>query len=229
MLLALDTATAACSAAVWDNGGVVARRFEPMARGHAERLIPMVRDVMDEAAGGAGDFRALDAIAVTVGPGAFTGVRIGLATARALGLAAARPVVGFTTLEAVAAAQAEIGLPLLVALETKRADLYVQVFAAGLQPQDAPAAVLPGDLPAAVPAMPIAVCGDAAARAVTALQAAGRQATALDGPSLPDAAVLAALASARWPEMAAACRRGGAMPQPLYLRPPDASLPAAGR
>jgi tRNA threonylcarbamoyladenosine biosynthesis protein TsaB len=228
-LLALDTATAACSAAVWHDGRVVARRFEAMVRGHAERLMPMVRTVMDEAANGQGDFGALDAIAVTVGPGAFTGVRIGLAAARALGLAASRPVAGFTTLETVAAAQDEVGTPVLVALDSKRQDIYVQLFAAGLQPQDAPAAVLPDDLPAFLPAVPIAVCGDAAARAIAALAAAGRTAALLEGPPLPDAAVLAALAAARWPEIEAACRGRSAMPQPLYLRPPDVSLAAPRR
>ena len=228
-LLAMDTATAACSAAVWRDGQVVARRFEPMVRGHAERLMPMVRAVMDEAAGGPGDFSALDAIAVTVGPGAFTGVRIGLAAARALGLAAARPVAGFTTLETVAAAQQEPGKPLLVALDSKREDLYVQLFDAGLTPLGAPAALLPGDVPAAVPAGPVAVCGDAAARAVAALAAAGREAALLDGPSLPDAAVLARLAAARWQDREAPRGVGNGMPQPLYLRPPDVSLPAPRR
>ncbi|MDH3701991.1 MAG: tRNA (adenosine(37)-N6)-threonylcarbamoyltransferase complex dimerization subunit type 1 TsaB [Alphaproteobacteria bacterium] len=226
-LLAMDTATAACSAAVWCDGDVVARRFEPMVRGHAERLMPMVRAVMDEAA--AGDFSALDAIAVTVGPGAFTGVRIGLAAARALGLAAARPVAGFTTLETVAAAQEEPGKPLLVALDSKREDLYVQLFDAGLTPLGAPAALLPGDVPAAVPAVPVAVCGDAAARAIAALAAAGREAALLNGPSLPDAAALARLAAARRQDREAPCGVGNSMPQPLYLRPPDVSLPAPRR
>lgn len=229
-LLAIDTATAACSAAVWHHERVVAQRFEPMVRGHAEHLMPMVRAVMDEAAaGGPGDFSALDAVAVTVGPGAFTGVRIGLAAARALGLAASRPVAGFTTLETVAAAQEDAGLPLLVALDSKREDMYVQLFAPGLRPRNAPVAVLPGDLSAALPAMPIAVCGDAAARAVAALAATGREAMLLEGPPLPDAAVLAGLAATRWPEVAAACRGGKVMPQPLYLRPPDVSLPAPRR
>ena len=226
-LLAIECATGACSAAVWGGGRIVARRFEPMQRGHAERLMPMVRAVMDEAADGPGDFGALDAIAVTVGPGAFTGVRIGLAAARALGLAAARPGVGFPTLETVAAAQRGSGLPLLVALETKRADIYVQSFTPDLKPEGAPAAVLPDDLPAAFTAAQLAVCGDAAARAIAALAAAGRRAELLEGPPLPDAAVLARLAAARLP--AAAGRDGAVMPQPLYLRPPDATLPAPRR
>ncbi|MHA1569433.1 MAG: tRNA (adenosine(37)-N6)-threonylcarbamoyltransferase complex dimerization subunit type 1 TsaB, partial [Alphaproteobacteria bacterium] len=84
-LLALDTATGACSVAIWHEGGVLRRRVAEMAHGHAEALMPMVREVM-HAAGAS--FTDLDAFAVTVGPGAFTGLRIGLAAARGMALAA---------------------------------------------------------------------------------------------------------------------------------------------
>lgn len=229
-LLAIDSAGAACSAAVWDGDGVAARRFEAMDRGHAERLMPMVRAVMDEASGseaGPGAFEALDGIAVTVGPGAFTGVRIGLAAARAIGLAAALPVTGFTTLEVVAAAQRPHAWPILVALESKRADKYVQLFGEDLAPLSAPAAVLPRDLASILPLPPAAVCGDAATPVAAALADAGWRTPALDGPDLSDAAVLAGLAGARWREI---MRQGApSMPRPLYLRPPDATRPAAAR
>ena len=97
-LLALDTATAACSVALWRDGAVLARRFEAMLRGQSEALMPMVGAVLAEAGCG---FKDLDAIAVTVGPGAFTGLRIGLAAARGMALAAELPLIGVTTLEAV--------------------------------------------------------------------------------------------------------------------------------
>ena len=103
-LLALDTAGTACSAAVWCAGKVRARRFEVMARGQSERLVPMIEAVMSEAGIAYG---ALDAVAVTLGPGGFTGVRIGLATARALALAWARPIIGVSNFEALAAAVPE--------------------------------------------------------------------------------------------------------------------------
>src|SRR3546814_1051962 len=90
----------------------------------------MLQAVMAEAGSG---FRDLDLLATTVGPGAFTGLRIGLSTARAMALAAALPLLGLTTLETVAAAQDPVARgarPLLVALETRRADVYVQLFGA---------------------------------------------------------------------------------------------------
>ncbi|MDX1711849.1 MAG: tRNA (adenosine(37)-N6)-threonylcarbamoyltransferase complex dimerization subunit type 1 TsaB, partial [Rhodovibrionaceae bacterium] len=90
-LLALDAAGTACSAAIVVDGRLVAARFESMRRGHSERLVPMIGEVMAEAGLAYAD---LDAVGVTRGPGAFTGVRIGLATARAIGLAAGKPIYG---------------------------------------------------------------------------------------------------------------------------------------
>ena len=100
-LLAVDCATNACSAALWLDDGAGPHRYRAMRRGHAETLMPMVRAVMDEAGLA---FSDLDAIAVTTGPGAFTGIRIGLAAARGFALAANLPLIGVTTLEAVAGA-----------------------------------------------------------------------------------------------------------------------------
>ncbi|MBT6117911.1 MAG: tRNA (adenosine(37)-N6)-threonylcarbamoyltransferase complex dimerization subunit type 1 TsaB, partial [Rhodospirillaceae bacterium] len=130
--MGLDSATAACSAALWRDGRILARRFRDMDRGQAEALVPMARDVVAEAGL---EFTALDRVGVTVGPGAFTGLRIGLAAARGIALASGAELIGVTSLAAVAAAafsEEEGGGaagPLLVALETKRADLYVQLFA----------------------------------------------------------------------------------------------------
>src|SRR5882724_7006196 len=98
-LLAVDTALGACSVAVLDGDTVLAHRFEEMARGHAEALAPMVEEAM------AGmDFAALDRLAVTTGPGTFTGQRVGLAFMRGLRIALHKPLIGVTTLEAIAAA-----------------------------------------------------------------------------------------------------------------------------
>ena len=91
-ILAIDTATAACSAALMVGDAIVARRFVAMARGHAESLIPMVEAVLAEAGAAYGD---LDLIATTVGPGTFTGLRVGLAAARGLAVAGSLPVVFF--------------------------------------------------------------------------------------------------------------------------------------
>ena len=97
-ILALDAATTACSAALWVDGKIVARRFQAMNRGQAEALLPMVAEVLAEA-----QMTKPDLIAVTVGPGAFTGIRIGLAAARGLGLAWNIPVAGISTTLALAA------------------------------------------------------------------------------------------------------------------------------
>src|SRR5215475_8271992 len=129
-ILALDSSGAACSTALWRRGTVVARRYRAMERGHAEALMPMLVETMAEAGEA---LRALTAVAVTVGPGAFTGIRIGLAAARGIGLAAGIPVVGVTTFAAVAAAVSETeraGRRLLVVLDSKRGDVFVQEFAA---------------------------------------------------------------------------------------------------
>src|ERR1700694_4222158 len=106
IVLALDTCLAACQAAVLEGERVLASRSEPMLRGHQERLAPMVREVMDEAGL---DFTALDRIAVTVGPGSFTGLRVGRAVAKGLRLALETPVVGIGVLEALAAGAPDEG------------------------------------------------------------------------------------------------------------------------
>jgi tRNA threonylcarbamoyladenosine biosynthesis protein TsaB len=104
LILAIDTALSACSAAIVRDGEALATRVEPMARGQAERLAPLVDELMDEAGL---RFDQLDAIAVTRGPGAFTGLRVGLAFARGLALALDKPCLGFSTLEVLAAGAAQ--------------------------------------------------------------------------------------------------------------------------
>jgi len=219
-ILAFDTAMSACSAALWENGAVCARRFEAMARGQAEALVPMITDLMDEAGI---KFSGLDLIAVTVGPGAFTGLRIGLAAARGMALAAAVPCLGITTLEAVAEGVPEeerTGAPLLVVLTTKRQDVYAQVFDARLAPLSSPRVLLPDKLMEMVPAGRVVVAGDAAGEVVALLGTRGIDAAPSTAAGLPDAAMIAAIAARRWTpgdEVAA--------PTPLYLRPPDAKIP----
>jgi tRNA threonylcarbamoyladenosine biosynthesis protein TsaB len=220
-VLGIDAALAACSAAVLVEGRVVARRFSGMARGHAEALLPMIGATMDEAGLG---FAALDLVAVTVGPGHFTGLRVGLAAAQGLALSWERPLAGVTTLEAIAAApEAQAaGAPLVVALETKRADLYVQVFAGG-RPRSQALALPPERFAAGPwPDGALALAGDGAPRLAEALAAAGRRVQII-GPTLPDAATVAAIAAARHgkPEALPA--------DPFYLRPPDVTMPKERR
>ncbi len=127
-ILAFDCSGASCSAMVQIDNAVIASRFVEMTRGQAEVLVPMIADVMAEAGI---DFSALDAIATTVGPGSFTGLRIGLATARGLALAAGRPIIAVTAFEAFRAASPAGVLTVLI--DSRRGPLFVQAFdAAGI-------------------------------------------------------------------------------------------------
>ncbi|WP_340644687.1 tRNA (adenosine(37)-N6)-threonylcarbamoyltransferase complex dimerization subunit type 1 TsaB, partial [Phenylobacterium sp.] len=137
MLLSLDTCLGACSAAVLDGGRVLARRVEPMARGHQERLAPLVAEVMSEAGVA---FDRLDRVGVTVGPGSFTGLRVGLAFAKGLGAALSIPVIGVGVLEALAQ---PIDGTVFAVLDAKRDQIYLQAFADGVA-VSAPDALPPG-------------------------------------------------------------------------------------
>jgi tRNA threonylcarbamoyladenosine biosynthesis protein TsaB len=218
-LLAIESSGSGCSAAVWHDGDVVAERRVALARGHAAALLPLVRAAMADAAGVGLAWDALTAVAVTVGPGSFTGIRVGLAAARGVGLARAIPVLGLTSFEVIAAgvpAAAHGAGALAVVIDSGRASRFVQAFDAALAPLGPPAAIELDRLAAALPPPPCLVAADGPLPP----PAAG------DRPVLavsPDAAVLACLAAAR--------RTAGATflpPSALYLRPPDASVPRAG-
>ncbi len=138
-ILAIDSAHGTCSAAYFNGGRVVCEIVEEMERGQAERLIPMVQDVLKQAGAG---FSDIDAVAVTTGPGSFTGVRVGLAAADGIALAAGLPMIGVSVLETLAGkiygSDPEIEKLCLV-LETKRDDFYVQRYCRGT-PLDEPSA-----------------------------------------------------------------------------------------
>lgn len=220
-LLALDAAGAACSAAVWAEGAVAAQRFEVMARGQSERLLPMIEEVMQEAGL---NYAALDALAVTRGPGGFTGVRIGLATARGLALARGVPVIGVTNFEAVAAsvmASELAGRTLVVAIETKRRDLYLQIFDGTRQAQAEPRLLPPEQLPDYLPEGPLLFAGDAAGRALSALSDARRALARATAGGHAEASAVAQIAAQR-----PVPPSGSPLPGPLYLRAPDVTVPA---
>ncbi len=204
------------------SGKVLAQRYEEMARGQSERLVPMIQEVMVEARVA---FDQLSAIGVTRGPGAFTGVRIGLSTARGLGLALGIPVIGVTCFEVYVAALAgdqRAGHPVLVLLEAKRKDVFVQGFDGDGHPLFEPASVLPDDLAAFLhrflPERPRVWLGDAAARVAEICPDAVAEARVLPPADVrADAAVIASLAAQRSFE-------GVPTARPLYLRPPDVTL-----
>lgn len=220
-ILALDTATTACSVAVWIDGTVVAVERAELPRGQAEALLPMVERV--RAASGFA-FAAFDRLAVTVGPGHFTGLRIGLAAARGLALATGRPLVGITTLAAVAAGVAaeESGTAcLVVALDSKRAEPYLQAFAADRRPLGPPVArpvsAFAAELCAAGPHAAFIVAGDAGGPLVAELRARGAEAIRAHAPERPDAATVAALA--------ATAPLPTEFPAPLYVHPVETTTP----
>lgn len=215
VVLAFDTAGSACSAALGRGDAVLARERREMRHGHAEALLPMI-DRVAAAAGLAAN--EIDIVAVTVGPGGFTGIRAGLAAAHGLALAMGARLVGISSFAAVAGAIAESGPRLLVALDSRREDFYVQLFDERQEPIGDPAAVSPDALSAWVGDGELMIAGDAAEAAAAAL--GPRRWTQTLPDSAPDAlGVLAALR--RWPERADPAAR------PLYLRPPDVSFPKA--
>jgi len=221
ILLGLDTAAASCSVALWRDAAVAARRASAMERGHAEALVPMIEAVLADAGIG---FAALDAVAAAVGPGSFTGLRTGLAAARGLALALGIRAVGVSSLEAASVA-AHAALPaasrathaILVALETKRADVYAQCFGPDLAPLGDPAALTPAEAARIAPAGPLCVAGDAAWRLGAPL-ARRNPAPAFAGETAaPDAATIAALAASR---LAGDAGASDFPLRPLYLAPP---------
>lgn len=219
-ILAIDSACASCSVALWRDGTVLAHAFEAMQRGQSERLVPMVDEVFTAAGVSPA---AVDAVATTVGPGAFTGIRIGLSTARGYGLALGRPVVGVTTTRVLAAMAGVTDRRILALVETKRADIYAELFAPDLASLHGPVALPVDDVAGLLAGEATLVCGDGTARLLPLLQAAGCDVADADTPVQPDAAIVAALAARRLADEPAIGFE--TPPAPLYLRPPDVSLP----
>jgi tRNA threonylcarbamoyladenosine biosynthesis protein TsaB len=214
-ILAIDTALEACSAAVLDTeqAATSVHESQPMVRGHAEGLMPLIARVMERAEL---DFAALDRIAVTTGPGSFTGLRVGIAAARGIALAAGKPVVGLTTLAAYAArlVAADDTLPVVVAIDARHDHVYLQVFGPGGRTIVAPRlAPLREALRIAATGAP-RLTGTAAAMLAAAWPAGERAPSLVDARRAPDIDWVARLG--------AAAPDTGAPPKPLYLRAPDA-------
>jgi tRNA threonylcarbamoyladenosine biosynthesis protein TsaB len=212
-VLAFDTCMAACSAALICGGTErVRHRFAPMERGHSEALFPMIKALMDEAELA---FDDLDRIAVTCGPGTFTGVRAGIAAARGLALGCGAQVVSATSLEVMAlGALARLGPEecsrgMLIAHDARRGELYVQRFGPEAEALGEPALATPGE--AASLSRQVGLVAGSGAALVAAEDRAIR---AVLPDLLPDAAHLARLATRRAPATRPV--------SPLYLRAPDA-------
>jgi tRNA threonylcarbamoyladenosine biosynthesis protein TsaB len=219
-ILGIETSASVCAAALWRDGGVVACERAAMARGHAEALMPMIERVMQGM-----EYAALDAVAVTAGPGAFTGLRIGLAAARGIALAARVPAIGVSAFDAISAgipAAARRGRAVAVAIDTKRGAVYLQAFDAKLAPLGPGRVAGAAEIAALLPADPLFLAGDGARLVETALAGSGRDIVLAETLAPPDAAMVAALGA----EILAAARSAGAPlppPEPLYLRAPEAT------
>ncbi|MBA2587083.1 MAG: tRNA (adenosine(37)-N6)-threonylcarbamoyltransferase complex dimerization subunit type 1 TsaB [Alphaproteobacteria bacterium] len=209
-ILAVDTALGGCSVALLEDGKILAHTFEAMDRGHAERLAPMVEETMRGF-----DFASLDRLAVTIGPGTFTGQRVGLAFMRGLRLALKRPLTGVTTLEVIAAAaMAETKQARAAVIHDARREEGYLLLQDGEDTVQQPVVMLFADAIERIRAFgPCALAGTGAAAAKESLGAD----FVLSGIRQPDALWVARLAQRRAPSNEA--------PGPLYLRAPDAKLP----
>lgn len=201
-LLALDSAFASVSAAVWADGKVLAARHRALANGHAEALLPLIEATLAEAG-----IRALDLsrIAVTLGPGHFTGLRAGIAAAQGLIVATGAEAVGIDCFAVVAAGMPapSAGERRLIAFDSKRDEAFVRL------DDEAPVAAAPGAFDAGGEAFLIG--GDKAEAFAERLRALGKIVRIADSPGLPRADSLASLAARATPT---------AKLVPLYIHPP---------
>jgi tRNA threonylcarbamoyl adenosine modification protein YeaZ len=214
-VLAIDTALGACSACIVQAGEPLPLAAEtiPMERGHAEALMPLLDRLSAQVDGG---FESLDRVAVTVGPGSYTGLRVGISAARGIGLAAGIPVVGVATLSAFLA-------PLMVgerrglftaAIDAKHGHIYIQAIAPGGRTIIPPGLMTYRDAIRLLGSGPIMIAGSAAPLLAAEARAQGVEALISDASSHPDIAWVARLGALADPNQA--------LPKPLYLREPDA-------
>jgi tRNA threonylcarbamoyladenosine biosynthesis protein TsaB len=211
IVLALDTCLAACSAAVLRDGRVLASASEPMTRGHQERLALLVGEVMTAADAA---FSQLDRIGVTVGPGSFTGLRVGLAFAKGLALALERPCVGVGTLPALAASAGVAGFQ-AAAVDAGRGHVYLQIFENGA-PLMAPDSLTYAHAAARLMELYSGGAGALIGPGAHLLEGVVKDLALIQIPTA-DPAAIARLAAAS----------PLAPPRPLYLRAPDAKPKAA--
>jgi len=214
-VLAIDTALAACSAAVLDTElpGALASESVPMVRGHAEALMPLVADLMRRA-----DltFTNIDRVVVTTGPGSFTGLRVGIAAARGIALAADKPAVGVSTLSAYAAPHLaeDDTTPVIAAIDARHDHVYLQVFGPAGRVVLAPRLAALGDAVRAASEAPSRIVGSAAQTIADRLPSGAPAPLRVDPRDAPDIVWVA--------RMGAVLPEGQSPPKPQYLRAPDA-------
>jgi tRNA threonylcarbamoyladenosine biosynthesis protein TsaB len=214
-VLAIDTALDACSAAALDlnRGGVIASETLAMTRGHAEALMPLIARVMDKAQV---EFSELDRIAVTTGPGSFTGLRVGISAARGIALATGKPAIGLSTLSGLAAPliAEDDSTNVVVAIDARHDHVYLQVFGTGGRTLVSPRIATLRNGARAAAASPARVVGSAAGLLAAAWPKGTDPPLLVDNRGAPDVSWIARLG--------AAAAAGYGPPRPLYLRAPDA-------
>jgi tRNA threonylcarbamoyl adenosine modification protein YeaZ len=221
-VLAIDTALAVCAAAVLDTEGTAIRAREsvPMLRGHAEALMPLIAQVMD---GAELEFADLDRIAVTTGPGSFTGLRVGIAAARGIALVSGKPAVGLSTLSAYAAPliDEDDNIPVLSVIDARHSQVYLQVFGVAgrsiFLPRVAP---IHEAVRAAAGLGLVRIVGSAANMVAAAWPASGQPPVLVAEQAAPDIG---------WVARLGAGVVDPAPPKPLYLRAADAQPQDASR
>lgn len=221
-ILAIDTALAACAATLYDTGRgkALATETRTLARGHAEALMPLIARVMDKANA---EFRDLDRIAVTTGPGSFTGLRVGISAARGIALVSGKPAVGISTLAAYAAPHVanQDDAAIVVAIDAKHDHVYLQVFASSGRTVMGPSLASVDQAVDAGRSEPARIVGSGA-RLVAARWPADEPPPLLLDPREAPAIDWVA-------RLAAAVARLDVPPTPLYLRAPDARPQDAAR
>jgi tRNA threonylcarbamoyl adenosine modification protein YeaZ len=221
-ILAIDTALPAISACVLDEGAESPESIETIAmeRGHAEALLPLIERVMARVEGG---FASLDRVAVTVGPGSFTGLRVGIAAARAIGVACKVPVIGVSTLAALAAPlilEQKPGL-VAVAIDARHGNVYFAAFGPDGRAASAPRVLPPREAVRSLGAGPVRLAGSGAALLAIEASAAGTEIEIAREYTGLDIVFVAKLGLLADPALAP--------PRPLYLKAPDAKLPEAAQ
>ena len=221
-ILAVDTALGLCSAAVMDTitDHLIARESLSMDRGHAEALMPLIDRVMAQVPGG---FSSLSRIATTVGPGSFTGLRVGLSAARAIALATSLPIVGITTLSAFAAPFLEGGINRSVAsvIDARHQHVYIQISTGDGRILVPPCIISQNDAEALILASKARIVGSAPSLFSNLANKSNYLVVCEADQPGPDSEWVARLGAFANPDEA--------RPTPLYLRPPDAVPQQNGR
>ncbi|NDB66586.1 MAG: tRNA (adenosine(37)-N6)-threonylcarbamoyltransferase complex dimerization subunit type 1 TsaB [Methylocystaceae bacterium] len=216
-ILAIDTALQALSVCVLQNSPDIQRQSETiqMARGQAEALMPTIERVLSKAQM---DVSHLDRIAVTIGPGSFTGIRVGLAAAKALGRVCQKPVLGISTLAVLAAPliEKQQGDMIVSAIDARHDHIYMQVYTGTGRSIFGPKIISLRDAIRMIGSGPIQCVGNGSTLLAHIAEMAGIKAQIIEESSIPKIEYVGRLGMLADPQHAIA--------RPLYLKAPDAKV-----